>query len=308
VAPETSEVFNFTWEELGVSPELQDAFNGGPGATLWSASWGGVPVQSDFTDAYAVVGAGDGFYASGESLSFSRDGLSWSAMDVPGENQWISTVMPLDAGVIVILTDGMTSTSVYRVDGTAGTWAQLDVPGLPDTLNNSFGSSVAVPAIIVDAAPQQPPQAVSFTVEAAGYSLTIATEFPNVRVTLVADDGTIVLDRTDDMRSGEDPGVLSWNESTVEVLDPESGEVLASFDQALVNQATEAAYIDVPEPEYNPDMWLVATVDGDRWLIDDLDDPEGGSDGPYFGPSGLAINGDTLLVNFGSNWVTYDLS
>ncbi|MCY7298017.1 MAG: hypothetical protein LH616_02255, partial [Ilumatobacteraceae bacterium] len=48
--------------------------------------------------------------------------------------------------------------------------------------------------------------------------------------------------------------------------------------------------------EYNPDFWLLASLDGERFLIDDIDDPTDG-------PTSLATNGTRLLLQSGTDWI-----
>ena len=46
---------------------------------------------------------------------------------------------------------------------------------------------------------------------------------------------------------------------------------------------------------------MLASLDGQRFVIDDLDDADDG-------PMSMASNGDRLLVQAGRDWLIYDLT
>jgi len=68
-----------------------------------------------------------------------------------------------------------------------------------------------------------------------------------------------------------------------------------------VIDASEQAYFDAGGGDYTPDFWVFASLDGERFVVDDL---EGHTDGP----TSLATNGTRLLVQSGPDWTIYDLS
>ncbi len=100
---------------------------------------------------------------------------------------------------------------------------------------------------------------------------------------------------------GADDSSFAFDEAGVTVMDPDTGDVLVVFPQDVLD-AAENRYFDDGGGDYNPDFWLVASLDGERFLIDDLD-----GDGAN-GPVSVASNGSRLLVQDGTTWLTYDLT
>ena len=116
--------------------------------------------------------------------------------------------------------------------------------------------------------------------------------------------GEIVV--TSDMRRGAEEGPVTWDFAGVTVTDPTTGEVVVVFPREAIEAANEALYENEPgfEQEYNPDLWLLASLDGETFVVDDLDDGDGLM---VSGPSGLTANGSRLLLQAGGAWVVYDL-
>ena len=87
--------------------------------------------------------------------------------------------------------------------------------------------------------------------------------------------------------------------------------MIVTFDNASMEAAYREQtdrYDDIgdfaEENQFSSDLWLIATLTGDRWLVEDLDTVvDFGT-----GQPGLAINGSTLLMNGGDGWRLYDLS
>lgn len=305
VRPESREEIPLTWAELGVSEEVALTLREGGRAKFWSAPWGGAPVPVEGTQAYSIVGSTDGFYGMSMTLEFSLDGVSWTQLELPEESIGPSALLPIDGGVIAFL-GGQDDVRVYRVSGAAGTWEALDVPGLPTSWIASVTSQEASsPAIIIDATPPRQPEPFSVDIEHDGFIVTLTNDGPIFSVTLVGPDGAVLVDETVDPQEVRDNvGIVNYTESGIEVEDPATGDVLATFPSDVVSAAyaeQQPAY-EAAET-YDPDLWLLATTDGERWLIDDIDES-----GEYFGLQPPALNGDTLLVGVGGEWMTYDLS
>lgn len=306
--PEPAEEFSFTWEELGVVDDVTAWIEQGPGVQIWAAPWGGTPLKADEVIGSSIVGSTDGFYSSTNNLLYSPDGVTWNTLEVPGEVYGVQALLPVDGGVIAMIA-GPDGVDFYRVSSAGATWVLLDIPGLPDSLSNSFGGlSPSASAIVVDASPGRTPPPITVTFESDGFVLTIRESYPSGNVTLVDPEGVTILDETRDLNSRTGLDVIQFNPEAVEIFDPDSGEVLFSVDPEVFQAAYSAQYDEISfgAEEYRPDMWLIATTDGQRWLIEDLVDDENGES--YFGPASLAVNGDTLLINLGEEWVTYDLS
>jgi len=103
----------------------------------------------------------------------------------------------------------------------------------------------------------------------------------------------------DDRWRGLEPA-LTIDEAGITVTDPATGDVLVVFSNDLLD-AAQSENFDEGGGEYNPDFWLLASLDGQRFVTDDIDDATDG-------PTSLATNGTRLLLQSGTNWVLYDLA
>jgi len=156
--------------------------------------------------------------------------------------------------------------------------------------------------VILDATEPGPPPP-PLVVDADGYRLTLDYASGVAEVTDVA-TGEIVI--TSDMRSVDEGGAFTSDFAGVTVTDPATGDVVVFFPREALEAASEAlsandAFVD---EEFNPDLWLLASVDGETFVVEDLDE---GSGEMYFGPGGLIANGSRLLLQAGGSWVVYDL-
>lgn len=304
--PEWRDEIPFTWAELGVPDfDVETLYGSDSGGTLWSARWGGTPTLSTGTQAYAVVGSSDGFYATSGSLDYSPDGLNWTSFDLPDGAIGVSSILPVDRGVIAVVSRGTDGTGIYRVTGSEGVWEPIEVPGLPSSLNGWFGgSSTPTSALIFDAAPPPQPRPTTVVFEEDGFTLSISNDGSIFTVNLVDASGAVLVDESQDLNQvADEPGFINWTEQGIEVRDPETEELIASFSSEVVDAAySEQIPVYADSDEYFPDMWLLATVNGDRWLLDDLDDNE-----EFFGLQAMAINGEQLLIGLGPDWISYDL-
>ena len=100
--------------------------------------------------------------------------------------------------------------------------------------------------------------------------------------------------------SAEDGSPITIDESGITATDPETGEVLVVFSSEALD-AAEQEFFDEGDGVYTPDFWLLASLDGERFVIEDLDDADDG-------PMTVVSNGSRLLVQAGRSWLVYDLT
>ncbi len=312
------ETIEFTYDELGISPELAvELSNGGHSVEIWTATWDGDPIRAadPFSATHpapggTVIALGSGFMASGSSAAFSIDGSSWEPMPGAPNDVWISSTLATDSGVVAF-TDGPTGPQVYLIDA-ALTWAPIEIPGAPERFYPAFGNGRESGAVVVDAGiadvPEPEPVEVSI---AAGDFVLIVTDGPSGQTYRVLDAaGTVVTsetwsydDATEDIAETGPFEFLLYDETGITALSPQDGSVLFTIDHDAVSDAYNEAYgldeTTFEEPEMDP--WLLATADGTNWLVEQLDA------NPMYWQIQTARNGSTVLVSAGTEWSTYEL-
>jgi len=294
----------FTWDELGVAPEVAAYVNGQNYVpTTWAATWGGVPAPSPTPAPVegAIIPTPAGFVGLGEEIRFSADGLTWTSSPLPVEDGYYVTASFAFDGGIIAFVDTPGGLQIHRLDERGGSPQRLDIPGLPASAAGGFGSGTRL-GVILDATEPGPPPP-PLVVDADGYRLTIDYAGGVAEVADVA-TGEIVV--SSDMRSVDEDGSFTSDFAGVTVTDPATGDVVVFFPREALDAASEAlsandAFVD---EEFNPDLWLLASADGETFLVEDLDE---GSGEMYFGPGGLIANGSRLLLQAGGSWVVYDL-
>lgn len=307
VEPEVSETLTYTWAELGVDPSALETFEQRSGASAVTAVWGGAPQAVDGVDAWSIAAADTGFYtASGNTIGYSPDGVTWSDLAVPDDELTASAVKAVAGGALVFATDDEGATKVFRVSGPDQSWELLEVPGAPTSMFDVFGSQSSVPAMLVDGAEPIVPEPTEITVDADGYTMVMGQDGSIATVTVTDSAGDVVASEVYDWRSNGEPTVWRYGRNGIDILDADTGDVIVTFDNGVL----ETAYNEQTDRsddvmDYAPDLWLVATVDGDRWLIEDLD---ADIDFNRVGPGALALSGNTLVVSLGGDWLRYDLS
>jgi hypothetical protein len=159
--------------------------------------------------------------------------------------------------------------------------------------------------VVLDAAEPGPPPP-PLVVEADGHRLTIDNETGTAEVVALATDEVVAT--ADFGRRLDDDASIVFGSDGVTVTDPVTGAVIVVFPTDVLEAASRALYETEPmtEPEeYRPDTWLLATLDGETFVLDDLDDGTGDS---YVGGGTLAANGSRLLLQVAGSWVLYDLA
>lgn len=311
------ETIEFTWAELGISPELAaEMSDGGSSAEIWTATWDGDPslTADPFTQTQpggTVIALGSGFMTNGSNPVFSVDGSAWESMQGAPADAWISSTLAVDGGVVAFA-DGPSGPQIYLID-TALTWTPIEIPGAPERFYPAFGDGRASGAVVVDAGiPDVPePEPVEISIPAGDYTLVL-DDGPSGQTYRVLDAaGAVVTTETwsydETSEDFDETGpfeFLRYEESGITALSPEDGSVLFEIGHDLLSEAYEEAYgfdeTTMSEPQ--PDPWLLATADGTNWLVEQLD----GTD--MFWQLQAARNGSTVLVNAGGEWLTYDLS
>ena len=292
----------YTWEDLGVAPEVGQLLseqNFTP--ALWTASWDGTPAPTDAPAAQGpMVATPAGFVLWNDQTWFSPDGITWTASPLPVGASWVSGAFTVDDGLIVQSSSDTGEYLFHQVDERGGDAVRLDLPVGPEgsLVSSASMSSSATAGMIVSAMPPVPEEDL-LSVVVDGYQLTVRQPSGVFEVVDVATGDVIVSEIP--FGPGTDDGSFSFDEAGVTVTDPDTGDVLVVFPQDVLD-AAENRYFDDGGGEYNPDFWLVASLDGERFLIDDLDD-----DGTN-GPVSVASNGSRLLVQDGTTWLTYDLT
>ncbi len=300
-----SQTVEFTWEELGVSPEAAEYISGQRyEPAMWAATWDGDATASQGPGpTQQIVATPAGFVAFDDQVWYSADGGSWTAAALPVEDGYVSSSFTFDGGIIALVgtSDG---TRTLRLDERGGSPEWLDIPGLPENPQAAFGYGGRL-GVVMDAVGYRPPLP-PLVVEADGHRLTIDNTTGGIEVVELS-TGEIVA-TANFGRGIDDDASVSFDSDGITVTDPATGEVVVVFPADELEAANEALYENGPmaEPqEYNPDMWLLATLDGETFVLEDLDDGNGDS---YYGPGVLATNGSRFLLQTGGNWVVYDLS
>jgi hypothetical protein len=268
--------------------------------TIWAAPWDGQPVLADA----APLGGGiastpAGFVQWTDQTWFSTDGITWTASPLPAGASWVSGAFNIDGGLIVLASAESGESVVYRVDERGENAVLLELP-VPDSsslsMTSSFGGSATSGAVVsVD------PLATSderLSVDVDGYRLALPGAAGIFEVTDLATGEVIVSENL--FGPDNEGGWLTMDEAGITVTDPTTGEVLVVFSQDALDSA-ESVYFDQGGGEYNPDFWLLASLDGERFVLEDLDDV---TDGPI----SAVTNGSRLLLQSGGNWITYDLA
>jgi hypothetical protein len=295
----TTETVTYTWEELGIAPELVDyAAEPSYQSSVWAAPWGGTPQRSPSVDTQLdgmFVATDAGFLQWSEgTISFSVDGLTWTPATVfPDRN--VTTIVAFDGGVLAAV-NTREATEYYRLDPTGQAPERLDIDGLPDGIRaySIYGPSVGG-ALVLDASemPQTPP----LVVEHEGFRATFDPEDASIDVVEVA-TGTVRASGS--FTGGSDTFTVDADGLTV--TDPSTGEVIVVFPTELLEASEEEQALDGgSDGVYVPDLRILATADGERFLFQDIEAGE-------YGTVVTVANGNRLLVQTETGtWSLYDL-
>ncbi len=294
----------YTWEELGVGPEVVAYLDeGGYTSTVWASAWDGQAAPSETSPRVGqLLATSAGFVQWGDGIGFSPDGRVWTDRPLPDPDAYASGAFAFDGGVIVLATGAEGTLDLYRLDATGDAAELLEVPGLPAAGSGGFsGPASSGSAIVIDAAVQSVPME-PLIVEVDGYRLTIRQPSGIFELS-DAVTGEVIVTENLGRFGAEDPSSFEFGIDGVTVTDPETGEVIVLIPADALNAAQEELYGRFEGAEYTPDLWLLASVDGERFLVDDVDDSNS-----FDGPIVAVTNGARVLVQIGNRWATYDLS
>jgi hypothetical protein len=264
----------------------------------WDDSWGGEPTMTTDNQSFGQLTATSaGLLDVGAGVAFSPDGRTWTEVDPPKPDLWFQAAAPLGDQVVTIAATPDGETSIHLLDVSDMTWSDVEVPGLDGTFSAWNWSSG--PAFIVETN-MPPPTTQTVVVEHDGFELTL--EYGVVAAYRLVDvsTGDVVAEESVDQRvmqaSYSGPFEhLTEDARGVTITDPGSGDVIVQIPgsvMALAWQEASRSDSDAFE-DYEPDLWLLATTDGQTWLFEDLD--EGDHDGSGM-PQLVAANGSTALV------------
>lgn len=300
---DTVETDRYTWEELGVEPEVA-AYLGDQGyePSLWASTWGGTPTSSGVDRGFGqLLATSSGFLRIGDDARFSPDGLTWTTVELPVDDAFVSGSLVFDGGVILLVSDFRGGSQFFRVDETGGSPVLVDIPGLPEHVQSGY-SAATREALMIDAS-EPPPPPPPLVVEYDGYRLTLDNEDASVEIVDLTTDEVVGEANLRDF-GVEGEGNVVLDDEGVTVTDPGTDEVLVAIPTEALEAASEQMRPDT-EFEYTPDFWLLASRDGERFLLVDLDDGTGPDSS--MGVGSLASNGSMVLAQVADEWVTYDL-
>jgi hypothetical protein len=306
VTGQPDETFRFTWEELGIEPDLVEAFSGGGTTEYWASTWDGEPVRADLADVGGgIIGTSAGFMAWTDRVWFSPDGVAWTSQQLPVSGGYLSAVIPFDGGAIVIVGGEDGGSQLYRIGADGGSAERIEVPGLPasvQSVNMISDSSAMVLDAAVPAAINMEPLVVTLD----GYELSWLPMAGDYTLRDLATGEVIV--EEEGPREAADAAFefehLTFGPGGLTVTDPVSGDVLVTIPDHLFNEASEELYDTEEGTPYVPDYWLLATLDGERFIVDDLPEPVVED----WHPTRALTNGTRVLVQSGVEWRIYDLS
>ena len=340
--PEGGERQLFTWEELGIDPDVGAELAFGPGTddvTFWYADWGDEPTPVEIDNVQwvsSLASNGSEFVAtvSGETesrLLRSADGRSWEQFDADPVGE-VAMVAPIEGGYVA-QTWRRSGPALSLSDDGGASWRTVDATGLPESDQISLHSPIssASPGVatvaflhdIPDFAAELP----AVTYEHDGFSITVQDSQTTSAVTIVdIETGEVVLEATheypsaDEIRALEEAGDTEaldalvfgeppWRthgERTTDFVDPTSSEVIVQVPWEVEGAAFDEVFREFDQRQMDPgppEMWLIATADGISWLSVQLNQGE-----MFFSPGSAAINGSTVVVRVGDGHEVYDLA
>ena len=270
----------------------------GPRAELWSAAWDGEPAMSDADEqSWMLLATSEGFLDLGSGIGFSPDGQTWTDTPVPAPNVSFQAAAPLGDRTLALTGTPYGESSILVLDAVGKTVTEVEIPELGDGF--SAWNSTSSPAFIVETGLPSPYEQ-TVVVEHDGFELT--QEFGAVvgyRLVELS-TGEVVAEESVDLRTTQVAGNgpfehLTEGPRNIAVSDPETGATIVEIPQHVMGRAWEderggdGTTVD-PGP---PDLWLLATTDGETWLLHDLEE---GDPDEWAPPLLVAVNGTTVLT------------
>ena len=312
--PEPTETLTFTWEELGLDGQPNV---GGEDSSTWVSTWDGAPTLVETSSVGWLAGVGDEFVELGPTPRRSTNGVDWVPIELPGEG-YVDAMVETSDGVAVRGIDDRGAQTLYVGDLTTGGWTAIDTPDFPANGNaESWGRNVFLVASygdddggsFVDRSPDFVASRQSAEVDGYRYELEATQTINEYSVTYsltdLATGEVVVTESADGLSTEEDPFEYvqdGFGASELTILDPVSGEPLASIPYELMTQEFIAADGTVialdevvpsspPSEPTAPTHWVIASVGG-GWIVQQISD--GTDDGRW--PMNVAVAGDVVLV------------
>jgi len=298
-----SETRTFTWVELGVAPEAARLLSEQDYApSLWTSLWDGEPIPGDATSIVGPIAAtSEGFVQWSDQTQFSPDGVTWTSSPLPDDVSFVTGAFDIDGGLIIMSSARSGGSLVHRVDERGENAVLLELP-LPDagslSPTGAFGDSATSGTVVsVDPVVAGDDR---LTVEADGYRLSLQQQGGLLEVVDIA-TGEVVAMGTLAPASSDIESPITVGDDGITVTHPTTGEVIVVFSNVALGASESESFDAGGGSEYTPDFWLIASLDGERFVVEDIGDS-------LDGPTSLATNGTRLLLQSGTNWIIYDLA
>ena len=141
------------------------------------------------------------------------------------------------------------------------------------------------------------------TVEQDGYELTLSADGEGSQSLTIVDvaTGSVVRDTTIEMWTEE---LYIWTDDSIDFAD-DAGEVIVSLpldkaDEFIWQAESEAWDAWYQANPYIPELYLVATVDGRDWVVQQLETQP--NDEGWYGGGGAAINNGVAVYRDALGW------
>ncbi len=308
------EARSFTWDELGVTPEVaaslttarsadirrtvvayddQGARRSETELAIDAVDTSTAPAAVSFDGGLVVTGrlpsATSATAASpapavplrsGTALVVSRDGLTWEERAVPIDHATILALGEVDGRLLVVV-DQASDTLAAAGDPFAGSWdiVRLPVESAVHVVAGGVASREGSAAVVLQVGPSPASAPVSF--EDNGYRVSFDEAADTVTVIRAA-DGVVIWQR---VPASEiiDQGLIRPTGDAMVVLDPDGSEIAVL--------PSELFQVSTSEVSPMPSPVLLWSPDGNRWSSIDT-----GSDTGFFGYDSLAMSSDRLFL------------
>lgn len=271
-----------SWEDLDLDPELIGLIGGGR-SIVWTSKDGLEWDVSESAGPPGAVGIGAMVVTTQVSAALARGEFGPSLWLKKGD-EWARAEVDFSATALTAWNGGLIVAGVHKSDGRSGvwrttdgiTWNQSELPAA--TINRFFvsaggiiglgyGEDVVGPAL----GPAE--------IEAGDLTVLASSDG---RLTVIDSDGNTVVEvYEEDVSRGQQ----------ITITHPDTGEVVAEFDNDAFEQAWEAIYreADFSGRSGPPQASILMSQDGTTWTSLPMEDTD-------FQPSSIAIGNDSMLL------------
>ncbi len=299
----------FTWEEMGLTSEQAAELTGHNGMGNSRTVVGTFDNDSDmivsdsrapFGPSTQIIATSEGFIDFSTPMRFSVDGITWEDRSAD-LGQYVMTTLSVDDGVVAFYFDDGNGVVARRFDARGNDLGVVELSGFPERWSPMYGgipgNATGQQAVVVDAAAGMEVDPEPIVVTHDGYVLTLPTG-PNEPWTLVDQaTGAVVAQELFDEPSPAYTLEFGFNGNQT-VIDTATGDTILE----IPSDVFQAALPQAPD-EFSPDLWLVASGDGERIIAEDLADPAGNE---FFGAWAISNDGRVLLFT-NDDWVLVNL-